>query len=110
MLTSLRALAVTALLTAVATMFTGPTRAADFIDEPFPKVEALPRATSAVRRTRSDYSWAARGELIAGVRGATPLTVPFFGHGWYPGPVHYYGPPTKPCCRNGENAAISVMC
>ncbi len=46
-------------------------------------------------------------ELIQGVRGASPLTVPFFGAGWYPGPAHYYGPRHSICCR-GQDAVISV--
>ena len=42
-------------------------------------------------------------ELVEGVRGATPLTVPFFGSGWYPGPAHY-----GPCWRYRSGAVISV--
>ena len=42
-------------------------------------------------------------ELVEGVRGATPLTVPFFGSGWYPGPAHY-----GPCWRYRSDAVISV--
>src|SRR5262245_36995308 len=45
----------------------------------------------------------ARCELIEGVRGATPLTVPFFGSGWYPGPAHY-----GTCWRYQDGAIISV--
>lgn len=45
----------------------------------------------------------ARCELVEGVRGATPLTVPFFGSGWYPGPAHY-----GPCWRYRASAVISV--
>src|ERR1700759_5393968 len=50
------------------------------------------------RHWRSEY-WAlhAPNEFVAGVRGASPLTVPFYGHGWSPGPVFYY-PPPRPCC------------
>jgi hypothetical protein len=29
--------------------------------------------------------------LVEGVRGASPLTVPFYASGWYPGPTYYYG-------------------
>ena len=53
------------------------------------------------------YPWHAPSELIAGVRGASPLTVPFHGFGWYPGPVHYYGPPPGQCCY-AAGAVISV--
>jgi hypothetical protein len=72
--------------------------------------ELLPRAASAVHaRERHWYRhhWASSG-LVAGVRGATPLTVPFFGYNWYPGPVHYYGPPPGWFCCEREEAAISV--
>ena len=45
----------------------------------------------------------ARCEFVEGIRGATPLTVPFFGSGWYPGPAHYAS-----CWRYQEGAVISV--
>src|ERR1700744_3631679 len=60
----------------------------------------------------SERSWyrhrCGRSALVAGVRGASPLTVPFVGYNWYPGPVHYYGPPPGSCCCEREQAAISV--
>jgi hypothetical protein len=108
MSTSLRILAMTALLTANVTAFTSSARAAS-LDEP------LPRATTAAIASQPVY-WKGRGrrydrhapsELIAGVRGGSPLTVPFYGSGWYPGPAHYYGPRRMLCCRGG-NAVISV--
>jgi hypothetical protein len=54
------------------------------------------------------YSWHAPSVLISGVRGASPLTVPFFGYGWYPGPAYYYGPPPGLCCRAAPDTIISV--
>jgi hypothetical protein len=103
MSTSLRILAVSALLTANAAMFTGTARAADI-------VEAVPGgATQPVYwRGGRHYGWHAPSELIVGVRGAGPLTVPFYGAGWYPGPAHYYGPRHPLCCRAGGDAVISV--
>jgi hypothetical protein len=50
----------------------------------------------------------APSEFIAGVRGASPLTVPFFGGRWAPGPVYYY-PAPRPCCSYATEPAISVM-
>jgi hypothetical protein len=99
MSTSVRILAVSAFLTANAVMSTGAARAADIVGEPLPIAKAMPSATQPVywrgkgwgwggRR----YGWRAPSELIAGVRGASPLTVPFYGSGWYPGPAYYYGP------------------
>ena len=55
------------------------------------------------RHLRSVELRRARCELVEGVRGATPLTVPFFGSGWYPGPAHY-----GPCWRDRGDAVISV--
>lgn len=47
------------------------------------------------------------GGLVAGVRGATPLTVPFYAYGWYPGPAYYYGWRRHICCAAAE-PVISV--
>jgi hypothetical protein len=60
------------------------------------------------RHWRAEY-WAphAPNEFIAGVRGASPLTVPFFGGGWTPGPAYYY-PPPRPCCLYATGPTISV--
>lgn len=58
-------------------------------------------------KARNRHS-AAPSELIAGMRGANPLTVPFCGLGWYPGPVHYYGPRPGPGCFGARHAIISV--
>jgi hypothetical protein len=112
MSTSLRILAMTALLTANVTTFTSSARTAS-LDEP------LPLATTAASASQPAYwkgrapGWGGRrydhapSELIAGVRGGSPLTVPFYGSGWYPGPAYYYGPRRRLCCRAG-NAVISV--
>jgi hypothetical protein len=111
---SLRILAMSALLTASVAMFTGPVGAAS-LDEPLPIAKTVPRATHPVhwrgrhwRWGAQRYGWRAPSELIAGVRGAGPLTVPFYGSGWYPGPVYYYGPRHVLCCRGGGNAVVSV--
>jgi hypothetical protein len=93
MSTSLRNLAATALL--ITSVFAGAAQAAEI---------AVPNATHRYHH----YGWAARSQLIEGVRGASPLTVPFFGHGWYPGPARYYGPPPGPCCHAAGEAVISV--
>ena len=83
---SLRILSIAAFLIADATLLTGTTKAADIVGEP-----------SSNARIRHYHRWAASSMSVAGVRGATPLTVPFFGSNWYPGPV-YYRPPPRSCC------------
>jgi hypothetical protein len=45
--------------------------------------------------------------LVAGVRGATPLTVPFFAGGWLPGPT-YYVPSPGFCCLSANEPVVSV--
>ena len=45
--------------------------------------------------------------FVAGVRGATPLTVPFFAGGWSPGPTYYVGWQRCTCCAAAE-PVISV--
>lgn len=59
-------------------------------------------STEAADRTIRTVRHASCG-FVEGVRGATPLTVPFFGSGWYPGPAHY-----GPCWRYRRAAVISV--
>lgn len=39
-----------------------------------------------------------RCALVQGVRGGTPLSVPFFAHGWGPGPVYEVGWQHCTCC------------
>src|ERR1700687_319860 len=114
MSTSLRFLAVSALLTANVAMFTGPAGAAS-LDEPLPIAKAVSSATHPVYSRGRDwgwrgrrYGWPAPSELIAGVRGGSPLTVPFYGWGWYPGTAYYYSLRPVLCCRGGEDAVISV--
>jgi hypothetical protein len=105
-------LSAAAVLIVGVTIFTAATRAADIVGElPYAKV---PRRETAVSQWRGRdqrwggrHCWAACSELTAGVRGATPLTVPFFGFNWYPGLVHYLGPPPWRCCRR-ESAATSL--
>ena len=104
MSTSLRILASAALLATNLSPFAGAARAAEIIEAP-------PRITKAVSHATHRYYYrrGAPSELIQGVRGASPLTVPFYGYGWYPGPAHYYGPPPGLCCRAAGHAVISVM-
>jgi hypothetical protein len=40
--------------------------------------------------------------FVEGVRGATPLTVPFFAGGWSPGPTYYVGWQRCTCCVAAE--------
>jgi hypothetical protein len=90
-----------ALLTASAAMFTDAARAADIVSMPG-------AAPPAYWRGGRHYGWQAPSGLVVGVRGASPLTVPFYGSGWYPGPAHYYGPRHLLCCRAAGDAVISV--
>jgi len=101
-----RIVALSVSVTATFAMSTGAARAADFDGQPSIAREHR-GALWRTRHLRSVYPRDARGELIAGVRGASPLTVPFFGYGWYPGPTYYYGP--RLCCRPAGGAVISVM-
>jgi hypothetical protein len=94
---SLRTLSATAFLIAGSTMLTTGAQAADLVAEPHARI--LPRAA---------WHHCCHSGLVAGVRGASPLTVPFVGHNWYPGPVHYYGPPPGYFCCDRAEAAISV--
>jgi hypothetical protein len=102
MSTSLRNLAAAALLATNLSTFAGAARAAEIIEAPPPIAKAVPHAIH-----RRHYGWGARApsELIQGVRGGSPVTVPFFGYGWYPGPAYYYGPWPV---RAAGHAVISV--
>src|SRR5258705_2166072 len=108
MSTSLRILAVTALLIANVAIFSGPAGAAD-TGEPLPIAKAVPSATQPVgwgwggRR----YRWRAPSELIAGVRGGSPLTVPFYGSGWDSRPPFYHGSRPVVWCRGGGGSVVS---
>ena len=94
MSTAPRILALSVSLTAILAMSTGSTDAADWAAQPLSVTEAGPGTPRwRARPFRSVEPRYARCELVEGVRGATPLTVPFFGSGWYPGPAYYYGPP-----------------
>jgi hypothetical protein len=112
---SLRTLSVAAFLVAYVALFAVTTEAADLVGKPSSSAKVLPSATCAAHwRARNwrwggrHYRWAAPSMLVAGVRGATPLTVPFFGSNWYPGPVYYYGPPLGPYICDREDPVISV--
>jgi hypothetical protein len=105
-----RFLSMAAFLSVGVALLTGTTKAADAVGESPSNAKALPQTTYAVRwRERNWRSsgrherWAAPSELVAGTRGTSPLTVPFFGSNWYPGPVYYYGPRVGSCmCRSGD--------
>jgi hypothetical protein len=108
MSTAPQILALSVSLTAFLAMSTGSTGAADWAGQPLSVAEAGPGTLRwRARPLRSHEPRYARCELIEGVRGATPLTVPFFGSGWYPGPAHYSGPPGA-CWRHQGGAVISV--
>ena len=106
MSTSLRIIASAALLATSLSTFAGAARAAEIVDMRPRIARAVSHAT---HRHYYHYRLGAPSELIAGVRGASPLTVPFYGYGWYPGPAHYYGPPPGLCCRAAAHPVISVM-
>jgi hypothetical protein len=48
-----------------------------------------------------------RCAFVEGVRGGTPLTVPFFAGGWSPGPTYLLGWQRCTCCAAAE-PVISV--
>jgi hypothetical protein len=94
---SLRAFTVLAAATA---MSANAASAADY---------SVDRGHQAYHRAHYGYSFVhAPSELIAGVRGGSPLTVPFFGYGWLPGPVYYYQASPGACCFSANEPAISV--
>jgi hypothetical protein len=103
MSTSLRNFAAATLLTTIVFTFAGAACAAEIIEAPPPIAKVVPHATY-----RYYYGRSAPSRLIEGVRGGSPLTVPFYGYGWYPGPAYYYGPRPGLCCRRGGDAVISV--
>lgn len=99
--TTLHALSRAAILIVGLAVLASAARAADWGGEPH-----------AVHRKGRDWRWLhyhwAPSQLVAGVRGASPLTVPFVGYNWYPGPVYYYGPPPGSYCCAREDSTISV--
>jgi hypothetical protein len=102
---SLRILATSALLAANVATFTAPAGAASLDVQ---GAQSPSARQSAYWRGGRHSILRAPDQLILGVRGANPLTVPFFGLGWYPGPARYYGPRHSICCRAGQDAVISV--
>ena len=104
MSTAFRIFALSVSLTAILAMSMGSAGATDLAVQPLSIAEADPGTPRwSARPLRSVELRHARCELVEGVRGATPLTVPFFGSGWYPGPAHY-----GPCWRHRGGAVISV--
>jgi len=96
MSTSLRFLAVSALLANVA-MFTGAAGAAP-IGEPLAIIKAVPNVTQSVQWRGGGWGWGApvAGGLIAGaiIGGALAAPPPgYYGPGYYPPPVAYGPPP-----------------
>lgn len=96
---SLRVIAVLALLPGLTTTFACGASAADY---------SIDRSHHVYHRVHSRHwpLYAPTG-LIAGVRGATPLTVPFFAGGWLPGPI-YYAPSPGFCCFSASEPLVSV--
>lgn len=96
---SLRVIAVLALLLGTTTIFASRASAADY---------PIDRGHHVYRHVHGRY-WSLYTpiELIAGVRGATPLTVPFFAGGWLPGPT-YYRPSPGFCCFSSSEPVVSV--
>jgi hypothetical protein len=90
MSTSLRILAVSALLTANVVLFTGAAEAAP-VGEPLAFIKAVPNVTQSVQ-WRGGWGWGApvAGGLIAGAIIGGALAAPY-GPGYYGGPG--YGPP-----------------
>lgn len=90
------------LATATVAVSTVSVRAAD--------LEGGPRAVQAPSHYHH-YRWQrhlpGRCAFVEGVRGATPLTVPFFGGGWSPGPTYYVGWQRCTCCAAAETV-VSV--
>ena len=76
-------------------------QAADLEREPRIAIAALHR------HDRMRWHSPVPGDLVAGVRGGNPMTVPFYGFGWYPGTRYYYGW-QRPICCAGADAVISV--
>jgi hypothetical protein len=73
-------------------------------------LESRPRAVRPASYHHHHHHWGQsrdRCEFVAGVRGATPLTVPFFAYGWSPGPTYYVGWQRCTCCAAAE-PVISV--
>jgi hypothetical protein len=96
---SLRVIAVLALLPGATTAFASRASAADY---------SIDRGHHVYHRMHgSPWSLYAPIGLVEGVRGATPLTVPFFAGGWLPGPTYYYPTPGF-CCFSADEPAVSV--
>ena len=93
MSTSLRILAVSALLASSSiVVFTGAAAAAP-IGEPLASIKAVPSTTQSVQ-WRGGWGWGApvAGGLIAGAIIGGALAAPY-GPGYYPGPGYYGAPP-----------------
>jgi BA14K-like protein len=90
MSTSLRTLAVSALLTANAVLFFGAAEAAP-VGEPLAFIKAVPNATQSVQWRGGGWGWgpAVGGLIVGGIIGGA-LAAPY-GPGYYAGPG--YGPP-----------------
>lgn len=89
-----------AFLVAIAALASTPTvQAADLGREP--------PVAARYHRHKGQWRGPVFGGLVSGVRGATPLTVPFFAYGWYPGLAYYAGWRHSVCCAAAE-PVISV--
>lgn len=98
MSTSLRILALSALLTSSVVVFAGPASAAP-IGEPRALINAVPNITQSVQWRGGGWGWGApvAGGLIAGAIVGGALAAPYgpgyYGPGYYPPPVAYGPPP-----------------
>jgi hypothetical protein len=68
----------------------------------------LENGSPGVRATSYHHHyWHSRCAFVQGVRGGTPLSVPFFAFGWSPGPTYEVGWRHCACCAEGA-PVISV--
>ena len=61
-------------------------------------------------RSAAHHYWhsAGRCAFVQGVRGGTPLSVPFFANGWSPGPTYEVGWRHCACCAEAA-PVVSAM-
>jgi hypothetical protein len=95
MSTSFRAFIALSVLSVVTAIFANTASAADY---------AIDQSHRVYHRAHYRASFG----FIAGVRGANPLTVPFFGDRWSPGPVYYYETSPWLCCYSANEPSVSV--
>jgi len=79
----------TLLLAAVGTVVLAVTVQAADLEIGSPRVRAV---------SYQHHYWRSRCAFVQGVRGGTPLSVPFFAGGWSPGPTYEVGWQHCTCC------------